>query len=137
MDGPLRDAKRIIRCLSLVVFAVVMGLSWAAAGAEATTMPAATTQPSAPPAEGEGKPRGAGNATDLTQLSLEDLMNVQVTSVSKQAQKISDAPAAVTVIGQDDIERSGMGSIPELLRLAPEWMWRRSTPITGPSVHEA
>jgi iron complex outermembrane recepter protein len=46
-------------------------------------------------------------------------MNVEVTSVSRHAQSVADAPAAVTVIGQDEIRRSGMNSIPELLRLAP------------------
>src|ERR1043165_7460694 len=59
------------------------------------------------------------SAGDFTLLSLEDLMNVQVTSVSKRVQRIADAPAAVFVITQDDIRRSGLASIPELLRLAP------------------
>ncbi len=58
-------------------------------------------------------------AEDLTTLNLEDLMNVEVTSVSKQKQKASDAPAAVTVITQDDIHRSHFDSVPELLRLVP------------------
>ena len=57
--------------------------------------------------------------SDLASLSLEDLMNVEVTSVSKHKQKIAEAPAAVTVISQEDIERSGLQSIPELLRLVP------------------
>ncbi|HEY7120877.1 MAG TPA: TonB-dependent receptor, partial [Tepidisphaeraceae bacterium] len=52
-------------------------------------------------------------------MSLEDLMNVEITSVARQKQKASAAPAAVTVINQDDIRRSGLSSIPELLRLAP------------------
>ena len=56
---------------------------------------------------------------DLSQMSLEDLMNVEVTSVSKHKQKISDAAAAVSVITQEDIEHSGLHSIPELLRLSP------------------
>ena len=46
-------------------------------------------------------------------------MNVEVTSVAKEPQKIADAPASVTVIGQDDIQRSQLGSIPDLLRLVP------------------
>lgn len=58
-------------------------------------------------------------AGDLTNLSLEDLMNVQVTSVSRHKEKAYDAPAAVSVITQEDIERSGMTTIPDLLRLAP------------------
>jgi len=58
-------------------------------------------------------------AEDLTSMSIEDLMKVQVTTVSRQKQSIGEAPAAVTVISQDDIQRSGMTSIPDLLRLAP------------------
>src|ERR1700720_3826663 len=57
--------------------------------------------------------------TDLTQLSLEDLMKVKVTSVSRKEQSLSKVGAAVYVISQDDIRRSGMTNIPDLLRLAP------------------
>jgi iron complex outermembrane receptor protein len=56
---------------------------------------------------------------DLTQLSLEDLMDVQVTSVSKREQKVSKAGAAIYVIDQDDIRQSGSTSIPDLLRMVP------------------
>src|ERR1700704_5447619 len=56
---------------------------------------------------------------DLSQYSLEDLMNVQVTSVSKKARGILKTGAAVYVISQEDIQRSGARNIPDLLRLAP------------------
>jgi CheY-like chemotaxis protein len=56
---------------------------------------------------------------DLTQRSLEDLMNIQVTSVSKTTQKLSRVAAAVFVITQEDIRRSGATNIPDLLRMAP------------------
>jgi iron complex outermembrane receptor protein len=56
---------------------------------------------------------------DVTAISLEDLMNLKVTSVSKRAQKLADAPAAIFVITQEDIRRSGARSIPEALRMAP------------------
>jgi iron complex outermembrane receptor protein len=56
---------------------------------------------------------------DLTQYSLEDLMNVQVTSVSKLEQTLSKAGAAVYVISQEDIRRSGATNIPDLLRMVP------------------
>ena len=56
---------------------------------------------------------------DLTSLSLEDLMKIEITSVSKQRQVVAEAPAAVTAISQDDIRRSGLNSIPELLRMVP------------------
>jgi iron complex outermembrane receptor protein len=56
---------------------------------------------------------------DLSQLSIEDLANLPVTSVSKHAQPLSDAPAAIFVIDRDDIRRSGATTLPEILRLAP------------------
>jgi len=56
---------------------------------------------------------------DLTQLSLEQLMNIEITSVSKKPEKLSKAPAAIYVITSDDIKRSGATSIPELLRMVP------------------
>ncbi|MCE5324527.1 TonB-dependent receptor [bacterium] len=59
------------------------------------------------------------NTSDLTQLSLEDLMNIQVTSVSKKAERLSDSAAAVYVITSEDIRRSGATSIPEALRMVP------------------
>src|ERR1700692_3149626 len=54
----------------------------------------------------------------LKQLSIEELMNLDVTSVSKQAEPYGRAPAAIQVITQDQIRRSGASSIPEALRLA-------------------
>jgi iron complex outermembrane receptor protein len=56
---------------------------------------------------------------DLSDLSLEALMNVEITSVSKKAQKLSEAPAAVFVITQEDLKRSGATSIAEALRMVP------------------
>jgi iron complex outermembrane receptor protein len=56
---------------------------------------------------------------DLASLSVDDLMNVEVTSVSRKGQKLSDTAAAVFVITQDDIRRSGATSIPEILRIVP------------------
>jgi iron complex outermembrane receptor protein len=56
---------------------------------------------------------------DVTAISLEDLMNLKVTSVSKREQKLADAAAAIFVITQDDVRRSGARNIPEALRLVP------------------
>jgi iron complex outermembrane receptor protein len=56
---------------------------------------------------------------DLTQKSLEDLMNIEVTSVSKKEQTTSQAAAAVFVISREDIRRSGALNIPDLLRMVP------------------
>jgi iron complex outermembrane recepter protein len=56
---------------------------------------------------------------DVTALSVEDLMNLEVTSVSKRTQKVADAAAAVFVITQEDIKRSLARNIPEVLRMVP------------------
>lgn len=56
---------------------------------------------------------------DLTELSLEALLDIEVTTVSKQAETLADAPAAVYVLQVEDILRSGARTIPEALRLVP------------------
>jgi iron complex outermembrane receptor protein len=58
-------------------------------------------------------------STDLTNESIEDLMNIQVTSVSKTEQNLSQAASAVFVITPDDIRHSDATNIPELLRMVP------------------
>jgi iron complex outermembrane receptor protein len=55
----------------------------------------------------------------LSRMSLEQLANVEITSVSKSAQSLSTAPASVYVITREEILRSGVTSVPEALRLAP------------------
>lgn len=56
---------------------------------------------------------------ELSALSLEELANIQVTSVSRRPESLSRAPAAIYVITNDAIRRSGATSLPEALRLAP------------------
>jgi iron complex outermembrane recepter protein len=56
---------------------------------------------------------------DLANASLEDLMKVEVTSVSNKQQTLSRTAAAVFVITQEDIERSGATNIPDVLRIVP------------------
>jgi iron complex outermembrane recepter protein len=53
----------------------------------------------------------------LKRLSLEQLMEIDVTSVSKRSERLSQAAAAVTVITGDVLRRSGATSLPEVLRL--------------------
>jgi len=67
-------------------------------------------------AEGERSPRGG---TDLTDLSLEDLMNIEVSSVSKKLETRREAAAAVYVLTAEDIRRSGATSVAEVLRNVP------------------
>ncbi|HJV68670.1 TonB-dependent receptor [Ideonella sp.] len=63
----------------------------------------------------------------LGDLSLEELSNIEITSVSRRAERLSDAPTSVYVITADDIRRSGVTSLPEALRLAPNLQVARSS----------
>jgi iron complex outermembrane receptor protein len=56
---------------------------------------------------------------DPTQISLEDLLKVEVISIAKRPESRTEVAAAIYVITQDDIRRSGVTSLPEALRLAP------------------
>jgi len=59
------------------------------------------------------------STSSLKSLSIEDLMNLEVTSVSKRGEPLSDAAAAVYVITREEILNSGARSLPDILRLAP------------------
>lgn len=54
----------------------------------------------------------------LNELSLEELMNIHVTSVSKHPEKLTEVASAIQVITAEDIRRSGATTLPEVLRLA-------------------
>src|ERR1700722_15657689 len=69
------------------------------------------TEASSSAAQASGNP--------LKELTLEQLGNVQVTTVSKSPEEVWKTPAAIFVITQDDIARSGVTTIPDALRLAP------------------
>ncbi len=56
---------------------------------------------------------------DFTELSLEDLLNTEVVTAAKRSQKISEAPAAIYVITDEDIRQSGATNIPDVLRMVP------------------
>jgi iron complex outermembrane recepter protein len=113
MNRPSRRTARdvlALACSTALAIAFGLGVTPAAHGevvamaaseAEAATIDPATGDP------------------DFTKLDLEGLMNVPIYSVSKAQQTLAQAPAAATVITQDEIRRSGMDSIPELLRLVP------------------
>jgi len=58
-------------------------------------------------------------SADVQQLTIDQLANVEITSVSKSPQSLSTAAAAAYVITHDDVIRSGATSVPEMLRLAP------------------
>ena len=56
---------------------------------------------------------------DLTEESMEDLMKIEVTSVSKKEEELSHTAAAIFVITAEDIRRSGATNIPDVLRMVP------------------
>jgi iron complex outermembrane receptor protein len=70
-------------------------------------------------ATGEAVGQQVAAVEDLGRLSIDELANLQITSVTRQAQPLSQAAAAVYVITNDEIRRSGAASVAEALRLAP------------------
>jgi iron complex outermembrane receptor protein len=69
-----------------------------------------------PGAAAAQEPRIAA-AADLKKLSIEELMEIDVTSVSRRSERLNQAAAAIIVITQEDIRRSGVTSLPSALRL--------------------
>lgn len=67
----------------------------------------------------QGEQTAAASSKDLTQLSLAELGNIEVTTTSKEPEQVWKTPAAIYVITQEEIRRSGATTIPELLRMAP------------------
>ncbi|WP_324750943.1 TonB-dependent receptor [Sphingomonas sp. LY54] len=70
-------------------------------------------------------PSHAQSPAELGDLSIEELAQVQVTSVSKRAEPLSGAPAAIYVISNEDLMRATATSLPEALRLAPNLQAQR------------
>jgi iron complex outermembrane recepter protein len=82
---------------------------WVAAGLVLVLGPVAQVGAQTPPAD---------SAVSLKRLSLEELSNLEVYSVSKEPEPYGQAPAAIHVITREDIRRSGATTVPEALRLA-------------------
>src|SRR5258708_522419 len=91
-----RSVPRSIIRAALVVFGL---LAWTGSGVAQT---AADSSP----------------VSSLKQMSLDELVDIEVTSVSKRPEKLLEAASAIQVITGEDIRRSGASSIPEALRLA-------------------
>lgn len=104
--GPRLTARTsAARCAGsgLVALGLVLGAHRAIAQQPDTTHQRADSGPS---------------AEALKKLSVEQLLNVQVMSVSKRPERLLEAPAAIQVITAEEIRRSGATSLPEALRLA-------------------
>jgi iron complex outermembrane receptor protein len=65
------------------------------------------------PSVGQGRPQ------DLTALSLEELMNIEVLMTTRKPGRLSEVPAAIDVLTGEDIRRSGAMNIPDALRGVP------------------
>lgn len=61
----------------------------------------------------------ATSITELKKLSVEELLDLQITSVSRSREQLSEAPAAIAVVTNEDIRRSGSTNVPEALRFVP------------------
>lgn len=70
----------------------------------------------------------AQTVEELREMSIDDLAQVNVTSVSKTDQPLADAPASIYVVTHDDILRSGAATLPEMLRLAPNLQVYQTSP---------
>ena len=87
-----------------------------------TTKPGTSTdaKPAASPSLPTAKsPTTKSGNQDFAELSIDQLLNVTVTSAGQKEQKLSDVAAALMVISSNDIERSGATNIPDLLRYVP------------------
>lgn len=63
--------------------------------------------------------KNADRLSELKQMTVDELLNVEVTSVSRAEEELRDAAAAVFVITQEDLRRTGATTMPEALRLVP------------------
>jgi iron complex outermembrane receptor protein len=84
-----------------------VALRWAWVVAGALTPPAGANSPA------------PGSLDDLKRLSVEELMNVEITSVSRREESLRDAAAAIAVITREAIRRSGAEAVPDSLRMIP------------------
>jgi iron complex outermembrane receptor protein len=110
-DGTRAGFRKTYRvCLTALALAWAQSMLWAAPQPQAV-----------PPQE---PPR------DVTDIDLDDLMKVTVTSPSKKEQTLTDVPTAVYVIRSDDLKRSGVTNIADALRSVPGMNVARSNSNT-------
>ena len=98
---------------SLRLIGVLVALVGSALAQEAYEVPDEPDSPAEPP------PSGTSPA-ELKKLSLEELVDLQITSASRRPEKLSETSSAVDVITAEDIERAGVTDIPDALRLGTE-----------------
>jgi iron complex outermembrane receptor protein len=107
-------STRIVWLASSVVLAFFLTTAPAGFAQEALHSP--DTGSPEPPAE----PPSGTSPSELKKLSLEELVDLQITSASRRPERLSETAAAVDVITAEDIERAGVTNIPDALRLGTE-----------------
>src|SRR5882672_11855263 len=95
----------------------IFGLLLSFVAASSSLAPAQNGNPSEAPASTAGQ--AARQAKEASDLSLEDLANVEIYSASKHMQLTSQAPSSVTVITRDEIQNYGYRTLADILRSVP------------------
>lgn len=108
---------RLLRTGAIYFLAIVSFVIAPESGAQEAFGPAISPPPPAEPPPLDSR---AASPTELKKLSLEELVDLDVTSASRRPEKLSQTSSAVDVITADDIERAGVTNIPDALRLGTE-----------------
>jgi iron complex outermembrane receptor protein len=110
-----RSAQRqSLRAVAICLFAFISFEIAPKINAQEAIAPAISPEPPAEP------PSNTPSPTELKKLSLEELVDLEVTSASRRPEKLSQTASAVDVITAEDIERAGVTNIPDALRLGTE-----------------
>src|SRR3954470_11164700 len=104
----------------IVWLAVAASLSFLGAIAPAAFCQEAFHSPDAGSPEPPAEPPSRTSPSELKKLSLEELVDLEITSASRRPERLSETAAAVDVITAEDIERAGVTNIPDALRLGTE-----------------
>ncbi|MBI4664423.1 MAG: TonB-dependent receptor [Verrucomicrobia bacterium] len=107
--GQARSRRSPLSCLLGLITSLGLGVAWSSAQASDVA-----------------QSRTAAPAEDLARLSLEELGTIKVTTVSRKSESLSSAAAAIHVITEDDLRRSGVTALPEALRMVPGLQVARS-----------
>ncbi|WP_396434896.1 TonB-dependent receptor plug domain-containing protein [Limnohabitans sp.] len=97
----------------------LMALAVQVVCAAAATTAAAASAPGLAPQDQTGSAPALATAEEFLEMSLEQLVDYRIMSMSRKAQRVADMAAAAYVISSEEIRRSGAQSIPEALRLVP------------------
>ena len=116
-----RRTEIAVRCIAILlatVSAVHAQENPSTSTSASSSAPPTSIKPPMPPSVNDMAPSEAPSPDIYKAMSLQELMDQDVTSVSKTPEPLSQAPAAIQVITNDEIRRSGASSLPEALRLA-------------------